>query len=189
MELAINSASTRQTPGRGGRRGLVIALTGDGKGKSTAAFGQALRAFGRGKTVCIFQFTKACSARVGEYRAFQKLGLPFNVLGDGFDWDCRDAEHCGLLVRQAWNKAQAAVMDDRNFLVVLDDITYALRNDWVTLDDLLLTLHRRPPSVHVVLTGRNLPQDLVDQADTVTRMAMTKHHHMAGVPTQRGIED
>ena len=123
----------------------------------------------------IFQFTKACSARVGEYRAFQKLGLPFDILGSAFDWDCRDADDCGQLVQQAWQKAQAALMDEQQFLVVLDD--------------LLLTLHRRPPSMHVVLTGRNLPQDLIDLADTVTRMAMTKHHYMAGVPSQRGIED
>ncbi len=189
MELSSAYSSTPPALNRSGRRGLVIALTGDGKGKSTAAFGQALRAFGRGKSVRIFQFTKARSARVGEYRAFQKLGLPIDILGDDFEWDCRDAEHCGQLVRQAWHKAQAVLLDGQTFLVVLDDITYALRNGWVTLEDLLLTLHRRPPAVHVVLTGRNLPQDLIDQADTVTRMAMTKHHHMAGVPAQRGIED
>jgi len=189
MELSLASSSPRMASSRGGRRGLVIALTGDGKGKSTAAFGQALRALGRGKLVRIFQFTKARSSRVGEYRAFQKLGLSFDILGDSFDWDCRDDEHCGQLVQQAWQKAQAALRDERQFMVVLDDITYALRNGWVALDDLLLTLHRRPPSMHVMLTGRNLPQDLIDLADTVTRMAMTKHHHMAGVPSQRGIED
>ncbi len=189
MELILTPSSTSRPSSRGVRRGLIIALTGDGKGKSTAAFGQALRAYGRGKSVRIFQFTKARSSRVGEYRAFQKLGMPIDILGGAFDWDCRDAEHCGQLVRQAWQKAQAALMDDAHFMVVLDDLTYALRNGWVALDDLLLTLHRRPASVHVVLTGRNLPQDLIDQADTVTRMAMTKHHYMAGVPPQRGIED
>ena len=188
-QLARTSLPTTQTPSRGERRGLIIAFTGDGKGKSTAAFGQALRACGRGKAVRIFQFTKARSSRVGEYRAFQKLGVPVDILGDSFDWDCRDAEHCGQLVREAWQKAQAALLDAGNFMVVLDDITYALRNGWVALDDLMLSLHRRPVTLHAVLTGRNLPQDLIDQADTVTRMAMTKHHHMVGVPSQRGIED
>lgn len=189
MQPTSSRAVANPSAGPSRRRGLLMAFTGDGKGKSTAAFGQALRASGRGKTVRIVQFTKARSSRVGEYRAFQKLGIPFDILGDTFDWDCRDAEHCGLLVRQAWQKALSALLDEQLFLLVLDDIAYALRNGWVSLDDLLLALYRRPRSMHVVLTGRNLPQDLIDQADCVTRMAMTKHHHMAGVPSQRGIED
>lgn len=171
------------------RRGLVIVHTGDGKGKSTAAYGLALRAFGRGKTVKIFQFAKAKSARVGEYRAFEKLGVPFDVLGGGFDWECRDDEHCAQVAGESWARAEAALSSDGFFMVVLDDIMLALRQGWVPLDRLLLVLHQRPASMHVVLTGRNAPQDLLDMADTVTRMALSKHHHMAGVPAQRGIED
>ncbi len=179
-----------RAPGlRGPRRGLVIVHTGDGKGKSTAAYGLALRALGRGKKVKIFQFSKAISARVGEYRAFARLGMPVEVLGGTFDWDCRDADHCALEGGRAWARARAAILGGEHFMVVLDDIMLALRRGWLALDELLLVLQQRPHAMHVVLTGRNAPQDLIDLADTVTRMSLTKHHHMAGVPAQRGIED
>jgi len=171
------------------QRGLVIIYTGDGKGKSTAAYGLALRAFGRGKSVKIFQYTKTSSPRVGEHRAFARLGIPIEVLGDGFDWDCRDAEHCIQLARQSWARAKAAILGGEHFMVVLDDFMYPLRKGWLDLDEVLRSLLLRPVGVHVVLTGRNAPQDLIDLADTVTRMALTKHHYMAGVPPQRGIED
>lgn len=174
---------------RKSRQGLVVVLTGDGKGKSTAAFGMALRAIGRQKRVRIFQFTKVASERVGEHRAFARLGMPIEPLGGGFDWDCRDAAHCLQVATRQWAAAAAAIRDERNFMVVLDDITYALRQGWVDLDDLLQTLFLRPQNLHVVLTGRNAPQDLLDMADTVTRMTMAKHHYMAGVAAQRGIED
>ena len=174
---------------RGPRRGLVIVHTGDGKGKSTAAYGLALRALGRGKKVKIFQFSKPGSARVGEYRAFARLGLPVEVLGGRFDWECRDAEHCALEIGRSWALARTAIGGGEHFMIVLDDITVALRRGWIALDELLLVLQQRPHAVHVVLTGRNAPQDLIDLADTVTCMSLTKHHHMAGVPAQRGIED
>jgi cob(I)alamin adenosyltransferase len=171
------------------RRGLVIVHTGDGKGKSTAAYGLALRAFGRRKSVKIFQFTKAASSRVGEHRLFAQLGIPIEVLGDGYEWDCRDAAHCVQLAGQSWARANAAIHGGKHFMVVLDDIMVALRHGWLKLDDLLQSLRTRPADVHVVLTGRNAPQDLIDLADTVTRMTLIKHHYMAGVAMQRGIED
>lgn len=184
------SATRGRAPAqRAARRGLLVLLTGDGKGKSTAAWGMALRAAGRGRPVQVFQFTKAPSARAGEYRAFARLGVPVDVLGEGFDWDCRDAAHCLHLSGQSWARARAAIESGDLFMVILDDLTYPLRQGWLALDDVLLVLRNRPAHVHVVVTGRNAPQDLVDLADTVTRMGLTKHHYMAGVPSQRGIED
>jgi cob(I)alamin adenosyltransferase len=173
----------------GERRGLLLIHTGDGKGKSTAAFGLALRAHGRGKPVKIYQFMKVPSARFGEHRAFEQLGLAVEGLGDGFSWKSRDLEHSAQLARDGWKRAAAAIASGKHFLVVLDEITYPIRFGWVPLDAVLQTLRERPLQVHVVLTGRQAPQELIDLADTVTEMRAVKHHFDAGVPAQRGIED
>ena len=173
----------------GERRGLVIVHTGDGKGKSTAAFGLALRAHGRGKAVKIYQFMKVPSARFGEHRMFEALGVPIEGLGDGFSWKSRDLEHSAQLARDGWERARASIASGELFLVVLDEIMYPLRYGWLPLAPVLQALRERPAHVHVVLTGRNAPQELVDLADTVTEMTLVKHHFKAGVPAQRGIED
>jgi len=173
----------------GERRGLVIVHTGDGKGKSTVAFGLALRAHGRGKAVKIYQFMKVPSARFGEHRVFERLGVPIEGLGDGFSWKSRDLENSAQLARDGWARAQASIASGELFLVVLDEIMYPLRYGWLPLEPVLQALRDRPAHVHVVLTGRNAPQELVALADTVTEMTLVKHHFKAGVPAQRGIED
>ena len=173
----------------GERRGLVIVNTGDGKGKSTAAFGLAIRAQGRGKAVKIFQFMKVPSARFGEHRTFEKLVLPIEGLGDGFSWKSQDMEHSAQLARDGWLKARAAILSGDFFMVILDEITYPLIYGWLPLQDVLDTLRSRPAHVHVVLTGRRCPPEIVELADTVTEMTMIKHAFKAGIPAQRGIED
>ncbi len=173
----------------GQRRGLVLVHTGDGKGKSTAAFGLALRAHGRGKPVLIYQFMKVPSARFGEHRVFEQLGVPIIGLGDGFSWKSKDLEHSAELAREGWARAEATIRSGDHFLVVLDEIMYPLRYGWVALDQVLACLRERPGHVNVVLTGRGAPAELVELADTVTEMALVKHHYQAGVPAQRGIED
>ncbi|MBK7656559.1 MAG: cob(I)yrinic acid a,c-diamide adenosyltransferase [Betaproteobacteria bacterium] len=173
----------------GERRGIVIVNTGDGKGKSTAAFGLALRAHGRGKAVKIFQFMKVPSARFGEHRMFEQLGLPIEGLGDGFSWKSQDLDHSAQLARDGWLKAKAAVLSGDYFLVVLDEITYPLIYGWLPLQDVLDTLTQRPKDVHVCLTGRRCPPEIIALADTVTEMMMVKHAFKAGIPAQRGIED
>ncbi len=173
----------------GERRGLVLINTGDGKGKSTAAFGLALRAHGRGKTVKIYQFMKVPSARFGEHRVFEQLGVPIEGLGDGFSWKSKDLEHSAQLARDGWERAAASILSGEYFLVVLDEITYPLRYGWLDLEKVMTVLRERPSHVNVVLTGRGAPQELVDLADTVTEMTLIKHHYNAGVPAQRGIED
>jgi cob(I)alamin adenosyltransferase len=173
----------------GERRGLVIVNTGDGKGKSTAAFGLALRAHGRGKAVKIYQFMKVPSARFGEHRMFEQIGIPIEGLGDGFSWKSQDLEHSAELARQGWQKARATILEGAHFLVVLDEITYPLLYGWLPLDSVLETLRTRPRDVHVVLTGRRCPPEIVALADTVTEMQKIKHAFNAGVPAQRGIED
>ena len=193
MQTETPPTEKRYDRPEGERRGLVIVNTGDGKGKSTAAFGLALRAFGRqhvhGKQVKIFQFMKVPTARFGEHRMFEQIGLPIEGLGDGFSWKSKDLEHSGQLARDGWQKAKAAILDGKHFLVVLDEITYPLIYGWLPLDDVLQTLEQRPRDVHVCLTGRRCPQELIDIADTVTEMTLVKHAFKSGVPAQRGIED
>lgn len=173
----------------GERRGLIIVNTGDGKGKSTAAFGLAFRALGRGKAVKVYQFMKVPTARFGEHRLAEKVGLPVEGLGDGFSWKSKDLEHSAQLARDGWEKAKADILSGELFLVVLDEITYPLIYGWLPLQDVLDTLAARPKEVHVCLTGRRCPQEIIDMADTVTEMTMIKHAFKAGVPAQRGIED
>jgi cob(I)alamin adenosyltransferase len=178
----------RQQP-EGVRRGLIMVHTGDGKGKSTAAFGLALRAHGRDKAVKFYQFMKVPSARFGEHRTFERLGIPIEGLGDGFSWKSKDLDHSAQLACDGWQKAAATIDAGEHFMVVLDEITYPIRYGWIALETVLKTLRDRPAHVNVVLTGRNAPQELIDLADTVTEMKLIKHHYKAGVPAQRGIED
>lgn len=189
--MQIETPPTERTSDKpsGERRGLVFVHTGHGKGKSTAAFGLALRAHGRGKPVKIYQFMKVPSARFGEHRVFEQLGVPIEGLGDGFSWKSKDLEHSAELARQGWARAEATIRGGDHFLVVLDEIMYPLRYGWLPLAPVLACLRERPASVHVVLTGRDAPQELIDLADTVTEMRLEKHHFKAGVPAQRGIED
>ena len=189
MELESAPTEKGYTKPEGERRGLVIVNTGDGKGKSTAAFGLALRAHGRAKAVKIFQFMKVPTARFGEHRMFEQLGIPIEGLGDGFSWKSQDLEHSAQLARNGWQKAKAAILGGENFMVVLDELTYPLIYGWMPLDDVLQTLRDRPRDVHVVITGRRCPPEIIALADTVTEMAKVKHAFNAGVPAQRGIED
>ena len=193
MQTETPPTEKRYDRPEGERRGLVIVNTGDGKGKSTAAFGLALRAFGRqhvhGKQVRIFQFMKVPTARFGEHRMFEQIGLPIEGLGDGFSWKSKDLEHSAQLARDGWEKARAAILSGEHFLVVLDEITYPLIYGWLPLQDVLDTLAARPKDVHVCLTGRRCPEEIIAIADTVTEMKLIKHAFQAGIPAQRGIED
>lgn len=189
MDIESPPAERTTPKPQGERRGLVIVHTGDGKGKSTAAFGLALRAHGRGKAVKIYQFMKVPSARFGEHRMFEQLGVPIEGLGDGFSWKSRDLGHSAQLARDGWARAEATIRAGEHFLVVLDEIMYPLRYGWVALEPVLQALRERPAGTTVVLTGRNAPAELVELADTVTEMRLVKHHFQAGVPAQRGIED
>ncbi|WP_105317492.1 cob(I)yrinic acid a,c-diamide adenosyltransferase [Thermus tenuipuniceus] len=173
---------------QGERRGLLLVYTGDGKGKSTAAFGLALRAHGRGLRVRIFQFLKHQGARFGEHRAFSALGIPVEGLGDGFTWKSQDLDRSAALAREGWERARAALLSGEWDLVVLDEATYPLRYGWVSLEEFLQVLGDRPRHVHVVVTGRGAPEALLALADTVTEMRKVKHAFDLGVPAQKGIE-
>ena len=189
MQIETPPSEKPYDKAEGERRGLVIVNTGDGKGKSTAAFGLAFRALGRGKAVKVFQFMKVPTARFGEHRLAERVGLPVEGLGDGFSWKSKDLDHSAQLAREGWDKAKAAILSGAYFLVVLDEVTYPLIYGWLPLQEVLDTLQARPKDVHVCLTGRRCPQELIAIADTVTEMQMIRHAFQAGIPAQRGIED
>ncbi len=177
----------------GERRGLLIVNTGNGKGKSTAAFGLAMRAFGRihvhGKKVKIFQFMKVPTARFGEHRVFEQLGLEVEGLGDGFSWNSRDLEASAQLARDGWARVRAAIDSDEYFMIMLDELTYPLHFAWLSIDEVLAVFRDRPKGLHLVVTGRNCPSEIIELADTVTEMTSIKHAFESGIPAQRGIED
>ena len=178
----------------GARRGLVMVNTGNGQGKSAAAFGLALRAFGRthvhGRKVRIFQFTNRLTAPSGEHRMFAQLGLPIEGFGDRLSGDdSQDLERSGQLARDGWDIAKTAILSGDNFLVVLDEITDPLIHGWLPLDDMLQTLQNRPKDVHVVLTGRCCPPEIIALADTVTEMTKVKHSGKAGSLAEHGTDD
>ncbi|HEX4268015.1 MAG TPA: cob(I)yrinic acid a,c-diamide adenosyltransferase [Steroidobacteraceae bacterium] len=172
----------------GKRRGLLIINTGDGKGKTTAALGLAARAHGRAKSVRFFQFMKVGVARFGEHRAFDQLGIKLEGLGDGFSWKSRDLERSAALARAGWLRAAEAISGGKHFLVVLDELTYPILYGWLPVTDVVATLRDRPGHVHVLITGRRCPPELIEIADTVTEMTAVKHAFKAGIPAQRGIE-
>ncbi len=170
------------------RRGLVLVYTGDGKGKTTAALGLVLRALGRGFQPRIFQFMKHERAAFGEHRTLEKLGVPIEGLGDGFSWRSRDLEKSAELARAGWRRAAAVIASGEWDLVVLDEVTYPLNFGWIPVAEVVGALRLRPRHVHVVLTGRDAPAELVELADTVTEMKKVKHAYDAGVPAQKGME-
>jgi cob(I)alamin adenosyltransferase len=172
----------------GERRGLLIINTGDGKGKTTAAIGLSVRAHGRGKSIRFFQFMKVGVARFGEHRALERLGIKLEGLGDGFSWKSKDLEYSAELARAGWVKAEQAISSGEHFLVVLDEMTYPLLYGWIDVALVVAALKARPAHVHVVITGRRCPAELIEIADTVTEMTLVKHAFKAGIPAQHGIE-
>ena len=170
-------------------KGLLIVHTGPGKGKSTAAFGLALRALGQGWKVGVVQFIKG-AFETGERRVFARFGeqMVWRTMGEGFTWETQDRERDVAAARAAWATALDMMADADIRLLVLDELNIALRYDYLPLDEVLAALRARRPDLHVVVTGRNAKAELVAAADMVTEMAAVKHHFAAGVKAQAGIE-
>jgi cob(I)alamin adenosyltransferase len=167
---------------------VVIVNTGDGKGKSTAAFGTAMRAVARGWDVCVVQFIKSGRWKVGEERSARQLGVEWWTVGDGFTWDSKDMDRTEAVAREAWRVAREKLASGRYGLVVLDEITYAMSWGWIPVAEVVEAIATRPPSVNVVATGRDAPEELVACADTVTEMRNRKHAFDRGVRAIRGID-
>jgi len=170
------------------RRGLVIVNTGDGKGKTTAALGVALRARGHGYSVIGLQFIKSAARETGERAAARALGFDLIPLGDGFTWLSKDAERTVSLALEAWDIAKGHILSGAFDVVILDELTYALQYGWVDTAEVIATLAARPAGVHVVITGRGAPEALIAAADLVTEMRPVKHPFQAGIPAQEGVD-
>jgi cob(I)alamin adenosyltransferase len=188
--MNVGSEPPRRRPRRARTRpgSRVLVHTGDGKGKTSAAMGIAMRAVARGWRVCVVQFVKDGRWRTGEEASGRRLGFDWWSIGDGFTWDSEDMERTEAIAREAWRSARALIEAGDHDLVVLDEITYPINWGWIDGDDVVETIRNRPPHVNVVATGRAAPRALREVADTVTEMVNAKHAFDAGVAAVRGIE-
>ena len=177
-----------RVPPRENRHGLVIVHTGDGKGKSTAAFGVVMRGVARGWRVSVVQFLKSGRWKVGEEEIGRRLGVEWARTGDGFTWLSDDLERSRALARAAWALARETIAAGEHQLVVLDEITYPINYGWIDGDAVAAALRDRPEHVNVVATGRNAPPALLDVADTVTEMVKVRHAFDRGIRAKRGID-
>ncbi|MGC2854422.1 cob(I)yrinic acid a,c-diamide adenosyltransferase [Novispirillum sp. DQ9] len=170
-------------------KGLLIVHTGPGKGKSTAAFGLALRMIGHGRKVGVVQFIKG-AWHSAERDALERFGdlVSWHTMGEGFTWETQDRARDIAAAGRAWNKARELMADPDLGLLVLDELNIALRYDYLDLAAVVAELTARRPDLHVVVTGRNAKPALIEAADLVTEMALLKHHFDAGVKAQEGIE-
>lgn len=170
-------------------KGLLIVNTGPGKGKSTAAFGLALRMLGYGRRVGVVQFVKG-AWHTGEKDALARFGelVSWHAMGEGFTWETQDKARDIAAAERAWQKALELMTDPSFGLVILDELNIALRYDYLDVDAVVAALSARRPDLHVVVTGRNAKTALLEAADLVTEMTLVKHHFAAGVKAQQGIE-
>lgn len=167
---------------------LLLVNTGDGKGKSSAAFGVMVRALARDWPVAVVQFVKSGDWKVGEEQVGRDLGVTWVNAGDGFTWDSNDLEHDKALARAGWEQAAAIVRAGEHRLVILDELTYLMNWGWVDADDVVATLVGRPRNVSVIVTGRDASDALIAAADTVTEMRKVKHAYDEGIAAKRGID-
>lgn len=170
-------------------KGLLIVHTGKGKGKSTAAFGMVFRALGHGMKVGVVQFVKGLRD-TGERTALEKFGDNVRVFasGDGFTWETQDREKDILKAREAWEVAREMILDETTDMVLCDELNIVLRYDYLPIEEILDVLAHRPFMKHVIITGRNAREALIDAADLVTEMELVKHPFRSGIKGQKGIE-
>jgi len=172
-------------------RGLLIVHTGNGKGKTTCALGLMMRAAGQGLHVCMIQFMKSRNDRYGEHVSAEKLGIEVHTMGDGFTWDTKNPERDQQTARNTWNLCLEKLRSDDYDLLVFDELVYVLSYQMLPVDEVLNEIQSaraRQPSLHIVVTGRDAPPQLIDAADLVTEMTEIKHPFQAGIRAQKGIE-
>ena len=171
-------------------KGLLIVHTGKGKGKSTAAFGMVFRMLGHGEKVAIVQFVKG-KWQTGERVALEKFGdlVSINTMGEGFTWETQDRARDIAMAKTAWEKAKELIRDERNSMVLLDEINIALRYDYIDVQEVIdFLMTEKPHMTHVVLTGRNAKEELIEIADLATEMELLKHPFRSGIKAQIGVE-
>jgi cob(I)alamin adenosyltransferase len=172
-------------------RGLLIVNTGNGKGKTTGALGLMMRAAGQGLNCCMIQFMKSRNDRYGEHVAAEKLGIEVHTMGDGFTWDTKNPEQDRQTARETWNLCVKKLRSGDYDMLVFDELVYVLSYDMLPVDEVLEEIRatrERQPSIHIVVTGRDAPKELIEAADLVTEMTEVKHPFQAGIKAQKGIE-
>jgi cob(I)alamin adenosyltransferase len=167
---------------------IVLVNTGHGKGKSSAAFGVMGRAWARGWRVGVVQFIKSGKWKTGERKLADHLGVEWHTLGDGFTWESPDLDETAAKGRHAWDVARAKLASGDYDLLILDELTYAVKYGWVDVGDVVDGVKNRAPHTNVVITGRDAPEELVEVADTVTEMRKLKHAYDQGIKAKKGIE-
>lgn len=177
-----------QNPPRQHVPSLVMVNTGDGKGKSTAAFGTILRALARGWRVGVVQFLKSGDWRVGEEQMCRDLGVDWWALGDGFTWDSENLDESAAIAQAAWEAASERLASGDYQLLVLDEVTYPLTWGWIDPDEAVATIRDRAEDTNVICTGRDAPEALLEIADTITEMRKVRHAYDRGVLARRGLD-
>ena len=172
-------------------RGLLMVHTGNGKGKTTCALGLMMRAAGRGLKCCMIQFMKSRNDRYGEHESAEKLGIEVHTMGDGFTWDTKNPDQDRSTARETWKLCVEKLRSGEYDLLVFDELVYVLSYDFLPVAEVLAeiqTVRTTQPALHVVLTGRDAPAELIAAADLVTEMKEVKHPFNAGIRAQQGIE-
>jgi len=167
---------------------IVLVNTGDGKGKSSAAFGVMGRGWARGWRVGVVQFMKGGKWNLGEQKLADHLGIDWWTLGDGFTWESDDLDESAAKNRHAWEVAKGKLASGEYDLLILDELTYVVNYGWVPVDEVVDGITGRWPKTNVVVTGRNAPPEVVEIADTVTEMSVVKHAYQQGITAMKGIE-
>ncbi len=162
--------------------------TGDGKGKSSAAFGVMGRSWARGWSTVVVQFVKSDEWKVGERKLAEHLGIEWHAMGDGFTWESTDLDETAAKGRRAWELAAELIRSGDHDLVILDEATYIVTYGWVPVDELVQVIAARPERTNVVMTGRSAAPELIEIADTVTEMTLIKHAMDQGISARKGIE-
>jgi len=172
-------------------RGLLIVHTGNGKGKTTCALGLMMRAAGQGLSCCMIQFMKSRNDRYGEHISAEKLGIEVHTMGDGFTWDTKNPEQDRQTARNTWELCVEKLRSRDYDLLVFDELVYCLSYGFLPVDEIVNELKQaraEQPALHIVVTGRDAPPELIEAADLVTEMTEVKHPFQAGIRAQRGIE-
>ena len=167
---------------------IILVNTGPGKGKSSAAFGVMARSWARGWNVVVVQFLKSEKWKAGERKLADHLGIEWHTLGDGFTWESTDIAETAAKGRHAWDVAAGLLSSGHYDMVILDEVTYAMKYGWVPVETVVAALKGRSPKTNVVLTGRNAPPEIIEIANTVTEMTKIKHAYDEGIPARKGIE-
>ena len=175
-------------PPRGRVKSVVVVNTGDGKGKSSSAFGVMARGWARGWRVGVVQFMKSDKWRTGEQKLAEHLGVDWWTLGDGFTWESDDLDESAAKNVHAWQVARDRLASGHYDLLILDELTYVVNFGWVPVGEVVSAVAERSPGTSVVITGRDAPPELVELADTVTEMRVVKHAFDRGIGAMKGIE-